>query len=173
MTKIGSWGRLAYDDHSVVPLSVASQISATIADSQKPGIAYGLGRSYGDVCLNPKRTLWQLQAMDNFCSFDDEEGVLVCESGVVLGDIQSLMMPKGWMLPVTPGTQWVTVGGAVANDVHGKNHHQMGTFGLCVRQITLVRTSGEVVECGPHQNVELFIFYTFFPHIDKLSGFRY
>jgi FAD/FMN-containing dehydrogenase len=89
-------------------------------------------------------------------AFDQDTGVLNCEAGVSLKDIQQTAVPKGWMLPITPGSQFVTVGGAIANDVHGKNHHVMGSFGHFVRKIKLLRTSGEVIDCSPQQNEQLF-----------------
>lgn len=115
-----------------------------------------MGRSYGDVCLNPGGILWNTTGLDHFVKFDDRAGRLVCEAGVVLRDIQRLVIPRGWILPVTPGTQLVTVGGAVANDVHGKNHHVLGSFGDHVRRIRLVRTDGEIIDCGPGLRADWF-----------------
>ena len=94
--------------------------------------------------------------LDRFHSFDPETGRLVCEAGVQLRDIQRFMVPRGWSLPVVPGTQIVSVGGAIANDVHGKNHHRVGSFGHHVRNLTLVRTDGQVVDCGPGLRPDLF-----------------
>lgn len=148
MIAVRSWGRLTHEDHSVVALADRNQVDRLIGHT-KPGVAHGNGRSYGDVCLNPGGTLWRTSRMDRFIHFDHATGRLICEAGVLLRDIQRLMIPRGWILPVTPGTQLVTVGGAVANDVHGKNHHVMGSFGDHVRWIRLVRTDGEIIECGP------------------------
>ncbi len=148
MNKISSWGRLTADPHHVVMLHDRAALQKAIS-SDLPGLAYGFGRSYGDVCLNAHGTLWRTSGLDRFLSFDDATGQLVCESGVSLKVIQEVMSTQGWMLPVTPGTQWVTVGGAIANDVHGKNHHRQGTFSHHVSRIRLLRTNGEVIECGP------------------------
>jgi len=126
------------------PQSVASQLQ-----SFQPGIPYGMGRSYGDACLNPGSFLWSTKGLDHFIDFDESSGVLTCEAGVTLRDLQGLVVPRGWMLPVTPGTQYVTVGGAIANDVHGKNHHVAGSFGDHVIRVRLHRTDGEVIDCGP------------------------
>ncbi len=115
-----------------------------------------MGRSYGDVCLNPGGTLWASTALDHFIAFDSSTGRLVCEAGVLLKDIQRLFIPRGWILPVTPGTQLVTVGGAIANDVHGKNHHVLGSFGDHVKSLTMARTDGEIIQCGPDQCAEWF-----------------
>lgn len=114
-----------------------------------PGLAFGMGRSYGDVCLNPGGTLWRTSGLDLFIHLDQQTGVLECEAGVTVRDIQRMGLPRGWMLPVTPGTQMVSVGGAIANDVHGKNHHLVGSFGDHVRHLVLLRTDGSVIECGP------------------------
>ena len=108
-----------------------------------------MGRSYGDVCLNSNGVLWNTTGLDHFISFDQNTGLLFCEAGVMLRDIQKLAIPRGWILPVTPGTQMVTVGGAIANDIHGKNHHLLGSFGDHVQNIKLVRTDGQMIECGP------------------------
>lgn len=115
-----------------------------------------MGRSYGDVCLNPDGVLWVTTGLDHFIAFDDNTGCLACEAGVLLRDIQRLVIPRGWILPVTPGTQMVTVGGAIANDVHGKNHHVLGSFGDHVQRIRLVRTDGETIDCGPQLQQDWF-----------------
>jgi FAD/FMN-containing dehydrogenase len=115
-----------------------------------------MGRSYGDACLNPQGTLWLTTGLDHFIAFDDRTGRLVCEVGVLLRDIQRLAVPRGWILPVTPGTQLVTVGGAIANDVHGKNHHVLGAFGDHVQRLTLLRTDGETIQCGPDERPDWF-----------------
>jgi FAD/FMN-containing dehydrogenase len=148
MRRVSSWGRLSALPHEVIELGDRSRIVAELARGG-PGIAYGLGRSYGDACLNPQGVLWRTAGLDRFMRFDEVAGRLVCEAGVVLRDIQRLALPRGWGLPVLPGTEFVTVGGAIANDVHGKNHHQTGTFGDHVKSLTLLRTDGAAVVCGP------------------------
>jgi len=115
-----------------------------------------MGRSYGDAGLNPGGVLWCTAGLDRFIAFDPVAGTLRCEAGVLLRDIQQLVVPRGWMLPVSPGTQFVTVGGAIANDVHGKNHHAVGTFADHVTRLVLQRTDGEVIECGPSLSPEWF-----------------
>ncbi|MDO9268600.1 MAG: FAD-binding oxidoreductase [Methylobacter sp.] len=148
MVAVSSWGRLGNSEHEVVVLSDRNQVIQQLKSSRS-GIAHGMGRSYGDVCLNPDGLLWQTTSLDRFISFDEITGRLVCEAGMRLRDIQRLMIPRGWILPVTPGTQLVTVGGAIANDVHGKNHHVLGSFGDHIHRIRLVRTDGEIIECNP------------------------
>jgi FAD/FMN-containing dehydrogenase len=145
---VSSWGRLSNDEHEVIALFDAQHITRQLK-SHHAGIAYGMGRSYGDVCLNPQGLLWNTTGLDRFISLDVNNGRLVCEAGVLLRDIQQLVIPRGWVLPVTPGTQFVTVGGAIANDIHGKNHHLVGSFGNHVRSLKLVRTDGATLECGP------------------------
>ena len=148
MVAVSSWGRLGSWEHEVRFLSDRHQVASPMKSSQL-GIAYGMGRSYGDVCLNPDGVLWNATGLDRFISFDEDTGRLACEAGVLLGNIQRLAIPRGWILPVTPGTQIVTVGGAIANDVHGKSHHVLGSFGNHVKKITLARTDGTLIECGP------------------------
>ncbi|MEI6202889.1 MAG: FAD-binding oxidoreductase [Enhydrobacter sp.] len=155
MRPVSSWGRLSALPHEVIELADRDQIGTALA-AHKPGIAYGLGRSYGDACLNPNGVQWSTAGLDRLIAFDETTGRLACESGVRLLDIQRLMIPRGWSLPVVPGTQLVTVGGAIANDVHGKNHHGAGTFGDHVTALRLVRTDGEIIDCGPERRPEWF-----------------
>lgn len=155
MNPVSSWGRLDACPHDVVVLNDRGRIADALSVSGK-GLAHGMGRSYGDACLNPGGTLWNTTGLDRFIAFDDSTGALVCEAGVLLRDIQRLTIPRGWTLPVTPGTQLVTVGGAIANDVHGKNHHMLGSFGDHVNWLKLVRTDGEMIVCGPQMRPEWF-----------------
>ena len=156
MIPVSSWGRLSSNLHNVISLNDPAKVKGFISNGPHPGLPYGMGRSYGDVCLNPDGLLWVTTGLDHFIAFDDSTGRLVCEAGVLLRDIQRLVMPRGWILPVTPGTQIVTVGGAIANDVHGKNHHVVGSFGDHVQQLTLLRTDGEVIDCGPRHRSDWF-----------------
>lgn len=155
MKKVSSWGMRGIHPHRVQRLTDPAQARALIPE-EAPGLATGLQRSYGDASLNTGGTLWDATGMDALQGFDEELGLLRCEAGVELGEIQRVFAPRGWMLPVTPGTQYVTVGGAIANDVHGKNHHVAGTFGRHVAEIELLRTDGEVIVCGPEERPEWF-----------------
>ena len=147
---VSSWGRLSNDSHKVIALSDAGSAKDLIKlEGSELGLPYGMGRSYGDVGLNPNRLLWLMSGLNHFIKFDDTTGLLQCEAGVLLRDIQRLFIPRGWMLPVTPGTQMVTVGGAIANDIHGKNHHAHGSFGDHVHHLKVIRTDGQIIECGP------------------------
>ncbi|CAN1568312.1 GlcD FAD/FMN-containing dehydrogenases [Burkholderiaceae bacterium] len=160
MRPLASWGRLSDAPHRVVPLidpaSALRLVAAPGGILPSTGIPYGMGRSYGDACLNSGGTVWATSELNHAISFDRQSGRLVCEAGVLLRDIQQLAVPAGWMLPVTPGTQMATVGGAIANDVHGKNHHVMGTFGDHVLRLKLLRTDGQLIECGPDLELEWF-----------------
>lgn len=120
-------------------------------------LPHGQGRSYGDVCLNEDGTLLLTRGLDRFIRFDPRTGYLECEAGVLLGEILELVVPHGWFLPVTPGTRMVTVGGAIANDVHGKNHHVAGSFGDHLTHIGLRRSTGEYLELRADQDEALFM----------------
>jgi FAD/FMN-containing dehydrogenase len=155
MVNLSSWGRLGSWPHRLQ--APADRLSLPeLIRHDLPGLPFGNGRSYGDVCLNPEGTLWRMGGLDRFIAFDAATGLLSCEAGVLLRDIQRALLPRGWSLPVTPGTQLVTVGGAIANDVHGKNHHVHGSFGDHVRALVLLRTDGERIECGPEQQPDWF-----------------
>ena len=116
----------------------------------------GNGRSYGDVCLDDGGTLLDARGMDRFIAFDPATGILRCEAGVLLGRILELCVPRGWFLPVVPGTRFVTVGGAIANDVHGKNHHAVGSFGCHVRCLELLRSDGTRRICSTDGSADWF-----------------
>lgn len=116
----------------------------------------GLGRSYGDTCLNDHGLLLGTSRLNHFISLDESNGIIRCEAGVSFDQILQLTVPKGWFLPVTPGTKFVTVAGAIANDVHGKNHHAAGTFGHHVVCFELLRSNGERMICSRTENPEMF-----------------
>ena len=121
-----------------------------------PCIARGLGRSYGDAALLSHGVVLDQTGLNRLLDFEEASGVLHCEAGVSLGEIIDLFRPRGWTLPTTPGTRFVTVGGAIAADVHGKNHHVDGTFGRWVRGFSLLLATGEVLTCSPEENREAF-----------------
>ncbi|MHB8354912.1 MAG: FAD-binding oxidoreductase, partial [Burkholderiales bacterium] len=150
----GSWGRLRTPTASAMPVHWIDSIPR-LPDVQSL-LPYGNGRSYGDSCLNEDGWLLDARGLNRFRSFDPVTGILNCEAGVLLTDILALIVPKGWFLPVTPGTQYVTVGGAIANDVHGKNHHRTGTFGHHVRRLALWRSDNSVTVCSLAEHPDLF-----------------
>ena len=154
MTRSLSWGRYPDVEQTQQPLNW--QDDPWPSSSQGSLLAHGQGRSYGDVALNEDGVLLMTDAMNRFIAFDREQGILRCEAGVTFAAILNLIVPPGWFLPVTPGTKFVSVGGAVANDVHGKNHHQAGSFGRYVNQIGLRRSDEALVILSPTQNQDLF-----------------
>lgn len=145
MRLVSSWGRLSNEPHKVHVLTDRMHVAKELAGDDL-GLAFGNGRSYGDVCLNPNGNLWNTSRLNKFIAFEEKSGRLVCEAGVLLRDIQRLFLPRGWILPVTPGTQLITLGGAIANDVHGKNHHAFGSFGDHVLGLSLALTNGEILQ---------------------------
>lgn len=148
---VESWGRLTRAPHQWVAFNDSASLTAALT-GRTGGLPFGNGRSYGDVCLNEGGELWATRGLDRFSEFNHESGTLECEAGVLLKEIIDLALPHGWFLPVVPGTQFVTVGGAIANDVHGKSHHSQGSFGDHVLDMTLVRTDGQTIVCGPREN---------------------
>lgn len=141
-----SWGRYPrVRQHDIALLSR----SGPLPPFNGSALPHGNGRSYGDSCLNPGNHVLRTRGLDRFIAFDPATGVLRCECGVTLGEILELVVPQGWFLPVTPGTRHVTVGGAIANDVHGKNHHGAGSFGHHVACLELLRSDGTRIACAP------------------------
>ena len=147
-----SWGRWPRHEQRLIALT---NRFCELPDFE-PMLPFGNGRSYGDVCLNDGGTLLLTRGLDRFIGFDPVAGVLECEAGVLLSDIIKLTLPHGWFPPVTPGTALVTVGGAIANDVHGKNHHRVGSFGHHVVEFELQRSDGLTLHCSPDCNREWF-----------------
>ena len=150
-----SWGRYPKLQANVIPLSWTTDFPLPYPPATKL-LPVGAGRSYGDVCLLEHGTLLKTRGMDRFQHFAHETGVLRCEAGVTLAEILDFAVPRGFFLPVTPGTKYVTVGGAIANDIHGKNHHIAGTLGCHVLRFELVRSDGAHFECSPTQNPDWF-----------------
>ncbi|MFI8717295.1 FAD-dependent oxidoreductase [Stenotrophomonas sp. NPDC077464] len=134
-----SWGRYPQAAQQLLPVI---DRAAALPDTGASLLPHGNGRSYGDSCLNPGGALLMAGGLDRFIAFDPSTGVIRCEAGVTLADIIDIALPQGWFLPVTPGTRYATVGGAIANDVHGKNHHRAGSFGHHVRRLELLRSDG-------------------------------
>ena len=149
-----SWGRVPTASQQTT-LSMTSR-HTSLPDSETSMLPFGLGRSYGDSCLNNGETLLRARDLDRWISFDKDTGVLCCEAGLHLGEILDLVVPSGWFLPVTPGTKYVTIGGAIANDVHGKNHHKAGTFGAHVQRFELLRSDGSRTICSREDHADLF-----------------
>lgn len=157
-----SWGRLPGSPQSAIAAEPSgadpgfTALSATLADNRSSLIAYGNGRSYGDSCLNANGPVIDMRALNRVWAFDRVSGIIEAEAGVLLSAILARTMPNGWFLPVTPGTKFVTLGGAVANDVHGKNHHALGAIGCHVMGFELLRSNGTRRWCSPSEDGDLF-----------------
>jgi FAD/FMN-containing dehydrogenase len=156
-----AWGRVHRFRHRVHRLAFQDQAAAAIADAGPHGVlGLGNGRSYGDSALNDGGTLIDMTGLDRFIAMDDDTGELECEAGVTLAAILNLLEARGgakrWFLAVTPGTKYVTVGGAIANDVHGKNHHRTGCFGNHLVSLRLLRSDGRILTCSAERNPDLY-----------------
>jgi FAD/FMN-containing dehydrogenase len=150
-----SWGRYPTLNADLVQLNWTGDFPLANSPATRQ-LPVGAGRSYGDVCLLENGTLLHTRGMDRLLAFDPETGILRCEAGVTLAEILDFAVPRGFFLPVTPGTKYVTVGGAIANDIHGKNHHVAGTFGHHVPRFELVRSDGTHLLCSPTENPQWF-----------------
>ncbi len=151
--KLSGWGRWPVVDCRLAHYRGDSDLRGLI-DRSPTLIARGNGRAYGDAAVNPELTVSMLGA-GRILAFDEQTGLLTCEAGALLDDILQACVPRGWFPPVVPGTRFVTVGGLIAADVHGKNHHRDGTFGAHVESLTLATADGEVRECSRDANAEL------------------
>lgn len=148
-----SWGNYPVIDNKSFDFESTADLKEIIAE-QNEIIAFGNGRSYGDSALN--NNIVNVRPHDYFISFDHTSGQLKIQSGVLLSEILSAFVPRGWFLKVTPGTKLITIGGAIASDVHGKNHHNTGCFSESVIEFNLMLPDGEVVNCHRNNNSELF-----------------
>ena len=138
-----SWGRVHRRPQRIAAPRFSDQLLALINDgASSTRLVTGLRRSYGDSCLNSDGAIIDMSGLDRFIAFDAASGALRAEAGASLSQILALTVPRGWFLPTTPGTRFVTLGGAVANDVHGKNHHRAGSFGSHVKSLGLLRRDG-------------------------------
>lgn len=155
MSKTESWGRYPKVTQKTRALHWRSDCLPVIPEGHTL-LPRGQGRSYGDACLNDGGYLLSNSSLDRFIAFDPATGLLRCESGVTLEQILAFSVPQGWFLPVTPGTKYVSIGGAIANDVHGKNHHRAGNFGHHVKRFELLRSDGTKRVCSPTENADWF-----------------
>ncbi len=154
--KYESWGRYPkYEPSDVIKLNWRHEIPR-LDEYKKSVLPYGLGKSYGDSCLNHKNILIDAAGLNKIIDFNPETGTIRVEAGVSLSTILDFILPRGYFLATTPGTKLITVGGAIGNDVHGKNHHKMGTFGCHVTKFELLRSDGQRLICSETENPELF-----------------
>lgn len=152
--KLSGWGLYPQIETQVIqPRSLDELINEV--KSKNSFIPRGQGRAYGDSALNEKCVLSTVR-LNRMIAFDDMTGVLTCESGVTIDDVLSVFVPRGWFIGVTSGTRFISLGGAIASDVHGKNHHKVGSFSSCVCRFDLLLSSGDIVKCSRDENADLF-----------------
>jgi decaprenylphospho-beta-D-ribofuranose 2-oxidase len=152
--ELNGWGRYPRQQAQVASPWSAAACAGALPGTPAALIARGLGRGYGDSALAHR--VLSTERLDRFHAFDTESGLLTCDAGVSLDDILRVAIPAGWFLPVTPGTRFVTVGGAIASDVHGKNHHADGCFGAHVQQLAILLGTGECVTASRLERPDLF-----------------
>jgi decaprenylphospho-beta-D-ribofuranose 2-oxidase len=153
MTTVTNWGNYPGIDAHIFSFSDESRLRSILLETDT-AIARGLGRCYGDSSLSTN--IISTLKFNRFLDFDISNGLLTCEAGVTFEDIVKYFVPRGWFLPVTPGTKFITVGGAIASDVHGKNHHKDGSFCWHVISMDVILGDGKVVSCSREENDELF-----------------
>ncbi len=154
---LSGWGRFPVETCRVFRPEKRAGLAAILASGGEPSyIARGLGRSYGDAALNRDGGVISFERLNRLIAFDPEADVLECEAGVTFAEILNCFLPRGYFLPVTPGTKFVTLGGAIAHDVHGKNHHRAGTISNFVLDFRLQTPQGDVITCSPQQNPDVF-----------------
>ena len=155
--RLSGWGRFPVEPcHLYEPRDEAEMASLLARRPDHSYIARGLGRSYGDAALNRGAGTISALRLNRIFSLDSASGLLDCGAGASLDEIIRFALPRGFFLPVTPGTRFVTVGGAIAADVHGKNHHRAGSFSSFVADLELLTAQGERVTCSPDQAPEIF-----------------
>ncbi len=154
MKRLTGWGRYPVLEASVL----APRSAAELEDAVRAGrgvIARGNGRAYGDSAISPSGTI-EMRHLDRMLAFDTGTGQLIAEPGVLLSDIIAAFLPRGWFLHVTPGTRFVSLGGAIAADVHGKNHHKDGSFRTCVDWVDVMDATGTITRCSAEDHPVLF-----------------
>lgn len=151
--RLKSWGNYPIIINKSLNFNEEGVLQTIIANNNEL-IPFGNGRSYGDSALS--KNIINVKPHNYFLNFNESEGILHIQSGVLLSEILNIFVPKGWFLKITPGTKLITVGGAIASDVHGKNHHVEGCFSECVEELNLLLSDGAIVNCSKTKNVELF-----------------
>ena len=148
------WGRALRARGRLARPERRAALAALMAEEPAPAI--GMRRSYGDACLNDGGAAVDMTRLDKFLAFDADTGLLTVEAGLTLGEITRIMAPRGWLPAVLPGTGFATVGGAIANDVHGKNHHNAGSFAQHVAALSLISPDGTETRVTPEGDPDLF-----------------
>ena len=153
LIKLSGWGNYPVSETYAINLRNKTDASNVINSEV---IARGLGRSYADQAINENRTTAICTQLNKFLSFDDYTGILECEAGVSLEDIINVFAPRKWFPMICPGTKFVTVGGAIANDIHGKAHHRDGSFVNCVISFSILSADGKILSASREENSDLF-----------------
>ncbi len=151
--KVSNWGNYPVVD-AVIHHPSSLEAMKNVITSSESIIARGLGRCYGDSSLNS--TIVSTLKMNRLISFDNSTGIVSCEAGISFSELLDAFVPRGWFLPVTPGTKYITVGGAIASDIHGKNHHTSGSFSRHLLSMKIMLGDGSVVDCSRTENEDLF-----------------
>lgn len=154
--QLAGWGGFPRQAGHVYRPDSPAEVPALLREVPESLIPWGQGRSYGDAALNEGRGVVRTERMNRLLSWDPATSVLECEAGVTFDDLIRTFLPRGAFPPVTPGTQFVSLGGALAADVHGKNHHHDGTIANCVEQFQLLTGRGELLTCSREENPEVF-----------------
>src|SRR5882672_6644122 len=152
--RLSGWGNYPVSESYVLSPRFADDFNGALEKDEL--IARGLGRSYGDQALNRERYIVSCTGFNNFIAWDGQEGVLECQAGVSLEEIIAALGPKGWLPMICPGTKFVTIGGAIANDIHGKAHHIDGSFVNCVLSFTILLADGRILTASRTENEDLF-----------------
>jgi decaprenylphospho-beta-D-ribofuranose 2-oxidase len=153
--RLSGWGNLAAERSPVYQPERLADLQGTIQSHGATLISRGLGRSYGDAAINAGGVVSHLR-LNRLLAFDEQRGIVECEAGVTFDDLLRVALPRGFFPSVTPGTKHVTVGGAIAADVHGKNHHVDGSFADCLLSFRLLTASGEMLHCSRTENAPVF-----------------
>ncbi len=155
-TTLSGWGHFPALDCDLYRPEKVSELAEIVTGNSSSVIARGSGRAYGDAAVNGGNRVACLTRLSRMLAFDAESGILRCEAGVTLGEIIEVFMRRGFFPAVVPGTRFVTVGGAIAADIHGKSHHRDSSFGAHVKSFTLMLASGEIRRCTREENSDLF-----------------
>jgi len=151
---LSGWGNIPKSVSKVLYPRNAFDVKETLTIDTL--LSRGLGRSYADQATNTHHLILKMEKMNHFISFDEINGVLECEAGVTLDEIIQHLTPRGWFPMITPGTKYITIGGAIANDIHGKAHHADGSFVNCVFDFTILLADGRIVKASREENSDLF-----------------